>query len=97
MITKEDYATQKQGIVIKHKGLLDFDNLYKESKKWFKDREYIFNEIQSQEKFSELGNFVKIRFEAKRKIDDMTSFNIYVDIIINDMVLRLATAIMLRW
>ena len=44
MITKEDYVTQSQGIVLRYKGILDFDSFYKESKKWFKDHNYIFNE-----------------------------------------------------
>ena len=86
MITKEDYVTQSQGIILRYKGVLDFDSFYKESKKWFKDHNYIFNEKKYDEKFSGLGNELKVEFSAKRKIDDSTSFNIDVEILIYDLV-----------
>lgn len=71
---QQDYVTPKQGMVLKYKGVFDFKNLYNASKKWFKDKNYIFSEKEYKEKPRVMGSEFRIIFQGERDIDDYVKF-----------------------
>jgi len=69
------------GMVIRYKGILDVDDLYKSVKSWFGDYNYDYFEKENTEKTKPEGNTVKIRMVSEREIDDYVKFEIQVDFV----------------
>ena len=69
------------GIVIRYKGIIDIDNLYKSVKGWFRDYSYDYYEKENTEKNKPEGNALKIRMMAEREVDDYVKFKIEVDFV----------------
>ena len=72
----------KVGFRIKKIGLIDFSKLYSESKAFFDNYKYIFNEVQHKGKDAEKGKKLDIKWNAFREVDDYAKFEIKVNILI---------------
>jgi len=68
-----------KGIVIRYKGIIDIDSLYKDVKSWFKKNDYDYFEKENTEKNKPQGNTLIIKMRAERKVDDYVRFDIGVD------------------
>lgn len=75
---KEIKIHPSNGIVIRYKGMIDIDSLYKGVKSWFDENRYTYFEKENTEKFSPDGNALKIIMNAEKEIDDYVQFKIEV-------------------
>lgn len=80
-IGKEVKIHPSNGMVIRYKGIIDIDDLYKSVKSWFGKYNYDYYEKENTEKNKPEGNVVKIRMKAEREIDDYVLFEIKVDFV----------------
>lgn len=76
MIREKELITLAKGNLIRYRGDFDLDRLYKECKKWFKSKNYIFTEKEHTDKTRPQGDELNIKFMARREIDDYAEFNI---------------------
>ena len=82
MIDKTDSITPGAGIRLRKKGNFDLNALYKDMRAWFSERDYAFFEKENKKKDSEAGQFVSLKWEAVRNIDDYAQFKIKVQFFI---------------
>ncbi len=82
MIGKDDYLTSKKGIIFRYNGTFDLDKMYKDTKSWFDDFNYDFDEKEYKEKRQAHGDEIKIDLLAERKVDDYAKFHINVNFLI---------------
>jgi len=68
-----------KGMIIKYKGVIDIDSLYKSVKSWFKDYKYDYFEKENTEKNKPQGNTLLIKMRGEREIDDYAQFKVEVD------------------
>ena len=66
-------------IEIRHKGIYDLDTIYKTIRKWFKVREYDYNEKRYKDKKADYGNEVEHVMQGEIKITDFVKFNIEIE------------------
>ena len=78
-VGKEMKIHPSKGIVIRYKGIIDIDSLYKDVKSWFKKNDYDYFEKENTEKNKPQGNTLIIKMRADRKVDDYVRFDIGVD------------------
>jgi hypothetical protein len=70
-----------KGLVIRYKGILDIDDLYKSVKGWFGDYGYDYYEKENTEKKISSGDAIKIKMKAEREVDDYVMFEMQVDFV----------------
>ena len=64
------------GIVIRYKGIIDIDSLYKNVKSWFGKNDYDFYEKENTEKTKPQWNSLIIKMYGTRNVDDYVQFKI---------------------
>jgi hypothetical protein len=79
-INKETKVNPSNGIVIKYKGVIDIDNIYKNIKSWFNSNNYDFFEKENTEKNKPQGNTLILKMVGEREVDDYVKFIVEVDI-----------------
>lgn len=83
MITRQkDYVTPKQGLIVKYQGEFDLKKLYGSLKDWFKRNGYALTEKEYKEKPGVTGTEFNLILNGERKIDDYSSFNIDLQMLI---------------
>lgn len=80
-INKTEKIHPSNGMVIRYKGLIDMDSLYKNVKLWFIKNKYDYFEKENTEKHKDVGINIKIRMKAQREIDDYVRFDLEVDMV----------------
>ncbi len=63
-------------IEIRHKGLYDFESIYKAVRKWLKDKEYEFNEPKYKDKAGKDGNEVEIKMLGELRVTNFVKFTV---------------------
>jgi hypothetical protein len=69
----------RNGIIINFDGTFDLDSLYIKIKGWFDDYRYDYYEKENTEKNFPEGNFIILKLNGEREIDDYVRFIIEVD------------------
>lgn len=77
-IGKSQKIHPSNGIIIKYKGVIDVDSLYKDVKSWFGRNSYNYYEKESIEKTKSQGNSVIIKMFGIKDVDDYVEFRIDV-------------------
>lgn len=85
-IGKTEKIHPQNGMVIRYKGIIDIDSLYKSAKSWFGNNSYDYFEKENTEKLKPQGNTVIIKMYGTRKIDDYVQFKVEI---VFDEILRL--------
>lgn len=79
VILKETDVTR--AVVLKYKGVFDFDGMMDYAFKWFKDRGFEFNEKKHKHKMSCPRGFeIEWDVEAWRKIDDFYKYKLFISL-----------------
>ncbi len=76
MIGKKVKVTGGPGIQIRYEGVFDLDRLYKESKDWFSDNDYDFQEKEYTDKVKDKGHEIVFKFIGEKEVTDYFKFNI---------------------
>jgi len=84
MVSKVD-ITPSSGIRLRKEGTLNLNQLYKDMKAWFAEKDYIFFEKEAGKKEKETGFKVLIKWEVERNIDEYAQFKIKVEIFGQDL------------
>ncbi len=85
-IGKTETIHPSNGIIIRYKGVIEVDSLYKDVKSWFGKNSYDYFEKENIEKTKPQGNSVIIRMYGIKDVDDYVEFKIDVAF---DEILRL--------
>ena len=85
MIDKTDSITPGSGIRLRKTGNFDLNALYKDMRTWFNEKDYTFFEKENKKKDNEAGQFVSLKWEASRNIDDYAQFKIRVQFFIENL------------
>ena len=82
-ISKTEKIHPSNGIVIRYKGFIDVDSLYKNVKSWFGKNSYDYFEKENIEKVKPQGNSVIIKMYGIKEVDDYVEFR--VDVIFEEI------------
>lgn len=66
-------------VQIRHKGLYDFEGIYRAIRAWFRQREYDYNEGRYKDKTSDFGNEVELKMNGEIKITDFVQYNVDIE------------------
>ena len=66
------------GITITLNGRFDLDSLYKTIKNWFDENRYDYYENENQEKNFPEGNFILMKLNGTRDVDDFVQFRVEI-------------------
>ncbi|MFT4260980.1 MAG: hypothetical protein ACMXX9_00940 [Candidatus Woesearchaeota archaeon] len=67
-------------LVIKYKGVYDFDGLYKLIRQWFKERNYDFSEPLYKDKSGgPFGNEIELKLYGEKKITEFIKYHIQLE------------------
>jgi len=81
-MAERDYV--EQTLQVKHKGIFNFDGLYKALAKWFKMYRYTLHEIDYKDYKEEGKNMLYVKWEARRKINDYVRYVIETELTVKD-------------
>ena len=79
---ERDYVDQT--LEVKHKGVFNFDELYKTLAKWLKMYKYTIQENEYKDYKEDGKNMVYVKWEAPKKVTDYIKYVIEVELTVND-------------
>ncbi|MBU1976213.1 MAG: hypothetical protein KKG59_07460 [Nanoarchaeota archaeon] len=80
MHTHPDKNVPASNVLVKHKGLFDFDGFYRTMRAWFEKYRYEFNEKKIKEKPYGAGSWeIEPKWNAIRKVDEYVQYFIYIE------------------
>jgi len=77
---KEGKVHPGNGITITLDGKFNLNSLYETIKNWFGEMRYDYSEKESQEKNFPEGNFILMKLNGDREVDDFVKFSIEVEL-----------------
>ena len=81
-MTERDYA--EETLTVAHAGVFDFEVLYLQLKKWFKQYKYKLLELEYKDRREDGIRKVLIKWQAKKKMNDYVKYAIETDLVIDN-------------